>query len=120
MLFKIINISRSTALADKTEIAQTIFTRAKGLLGRKGLENGQALIIKDCNSIHTFFMRFPIDVVFVDRNDYVLRVVENIKPFRLSPVAWRASCTIELPVGVVKSSQTQKGDRLKIEPVYSP
>ena len=94
-----------------------MFTRAKGLLGRKSLGVGEALIIKDCNSIHTFFMRFAIDVVFVDKNDRVVRILEDCRPFRFSPIVWRGNYTIELPVGVIQSSQTQVGDQLKIEPL---
>lgn len=116
-LARITNLARSTIIAKNSEIAQTWFKRAKGLLGRTHLENGQALIIRHCDSVHTFFMKFPIDVIFVDKQNYVLKAIENIKPFRLSPIVFGSNFVIELPIGAIKSSRTQKGDQLRIEPV---
>lgn len=115
MSFRVLNATRSKLIANQSEIAQTIFSRSKGLLGRKCLNKGEALIIKSCNSIHTFFMQFAIDVIFVDKNDRVVRAIENIKPFRLSPIILKSSYVIELSVGAIRSSSTQAGDQLKIE-----
>lgn len=68
------------------EVAETFAERAKGLIGRRGLEPGHGLLIKRCNCIHTFFMRFPIDATFLDGKGVVVKVVRNIRPWR--PWVW--------------------------------
>ncbi|MCX5709650.1 MAG: DUF192 domain-containing protein [Candidatus Omnitrophica bacterium] len=95
-------------------MADNILARVKGLLGRKEFPAGEALILRPCNSIHTFFMRFPIDLLFMDKNNYVVGVVPALKPARLSKVFLRAACVIELPVGTIQSARTSKGDLLSI------
>ena len=70
-------------LGVRAKIARTFFERAKGLIGVKSLPPGEGLLILRCNSIHTFFMSFPIDAVFLDRNDNVVKAVRNIRPWRL-------------------------------------
>ena len=65
------------------EVARGFWARLKGLIGRRGLPPGRGLLILRCNAIHTFFMRFPIDAVFYDRQDRVVRTVRNIRPWRL-------------------------------------
>ena len=68
------------------EVAETFVARAKGLIGRRGLEPGKGLLIPRCNCIHTFFMRFAIDATFLDRHGEVVKVVRNIRPWR--PFVW--------------------------------
>jgi hypothetical protein len=87
----------------------------KGLLGLKSLENGAALVIKPCNSIHTFFMHFPIDVLFVDKDKKVIKAVSNILPFRVSPIFIKSHLVVELPAGVIKFTSTSAGDQLSFE-----
>lgn len=88
--------------------------RMLGLLNRSSLTPAEALIITRCQSIHMFFMRFPIDVVFVDQNDCVVGLVQDIKPNRLSPVFFRASYVIEGAVGMIERSKTDIGDFIAI------
>jgi len=111
---KIVNRSKQSILADNISCADTSFKRLKGLLGRKSLNKGEALIITPSNSIHTFFMRFPIDVLFVDNNNRVIKVISSLKPYRLSPICWQGKFVIELPVGTIQASSTQEGDTLQI------
>ena len=66
----------------KARVARTLFERMKGLIGTKTLPDGEGMLILRCNSIHTFFMSFPIDATFLDRNDRVVKVVRNIRPWR--------------------------------------
>ena len=94
---KIINATRNTILAENAEIANTLLSRCKGLLGKNALEEGNALIIRPCNSIHMFFMRFSIDVAFLDRQNKVVGLVKNIRPFHISPIYLNACQAIELP-----------------------
>lgn len=67
----------------KAKVAKTLFERMKGLIGTKCLRPGEGMLILKCNSIHTFFMSFPIDATFLDRNGNVVKVVRNIRPWRL-------------------------------------
>jgi len=67
----------------KVEIADTFFTRFRGLIGRKAPKKGCGILITKCNSIHTFFMSYPIDAIFLDGNDNVVRTVRRIKPWKL-------------------------------------
>ena len=66
----------------KAKVARTLFERIRGLIGVKSLPSGEGMLILRCNSIHTFFMSFPIDAVFFDRNDHVVKEVRNIRPWR--------------------------------------
>jgi uncharacterized membrane protein (UPF0127 family) len=109
------NLSRQTVLATRLEVADTGAKRNKGLLGRSGLETGEGLWIVPCESVHTFFMRFPIDLVYLDRRNRVRKVRSAVGPWRLS-VCLSAHSIIELPAGVVLSTQTQKGDTLEFSP----
>jgi len=112
---KIINKTKNTVLAQNTVVADTVFRRLKGLLGRKDFIKGEALIIKPCNSIHTFFMQFPIDVLFVDKHNRVIKVISSLKSFRLTYIYFDASLTIELPAGTLESTSTQERDILILE-----
>jgi hypothetical protein len=107
---KIINQTRNLTLAEDARIANTVFLRVKGLLGEKSLPEGRALIIKPCNAIHTFFMRFAIDCLFLDRENRVLRFTPSLKPFRLSPVIFGAVTTIEFVAGSVDPKSVSTGD----------
>jgi hypothetical protein len=111
---KIFNKTKGTALADEAVLADTLFLRMKGLLDKKNIKKGQALILKPCDSIHTFFMRFAIDVIFVDQKHRVDLAISCLKPWRLSPLCWRAKLAIEFPCGVIQDSHTEKGDEITI------
>ena len=76
--------------------AQTFFQRARGLIGRKSLAADEGLLIPHCNCIHTLFMRFPIDATFFDRKGEIVKVVRDIKPWRLFVWGgWRACKVLE-------------------------
>jgi hypothetical protein len=111
---KIINTTRETVLAANIVIADRPITRMVGLLGRGELKSGEALIIKPCYSIHTFFMRFAIDVLFVDKNNRVIKVISRLKPFKFSGLYFNAAFAIELPLDTANSTSTQEGDMLSI------
>ena len=111
---KITNKTKGIALAENAAVAGTPLARMIGLLGRRKFEEGEALIIKPCNSIHTFFMRFPIDTVFVDSHNIVTKTICNMRPFRISGIYFNALFTIELPAGTLEKTSTQTGDYLII------
>ena len=87
---------RETILNVDAEVAESAFERMRGLIGRSKLESGKGMLITKCNCIHTFFMRFPIDATFLDREGKVVKTVRGIRPWR--PWVWggwRARCVLE-------------------------
>jgi hypothetical protein len=116
IVIHITNQTRGSLIADRGELARSFVSRLRGLMGREQLEEGSGLVIYPEWSIHTFFMRFPIDVLFVDRSDRVLALVETLVPNRPYAGAPGARYVIELPAGRIAASGTQKGDLLLLEP----
>lgn len=109
-----INLTRNSELADRLEIAGSGGDRRKGLLGRDSLRAGDGLWIVPCEAVHTFFMRFAIDLVYLDRKHRVVKTKENVRPWRLS-ACLRAYSVLELPVGSIHRSQTIPGDILSLQ-----
>ncbi len=116
---KVLNLTRQRVIADRVEVADRGATRRKGLLGRNGLEAGEGLWIVPCESVHTFGMRFPIDLVYVDRKLRVRKVRGNVPPWRVS-ACLSAHSVLELAAGAAAGSKTQAGDRLEFSPVHAP
>ena len=87
-------------VASSVELAVTRATRRRGLLGRDSLPQGHGLLIAPCTSIHTWFMRFPIDVIFVKRNGIVLQTRAAIPAWKMA-FCWGAYAVVELPAGAV-------------------
>jgi uncharacterized membrane protein (UPF0127 family) len=108
----IVNVTRQTLLADALEVADCGPRRRKGLLGRKCLSPGEGLWIIPCEAVHTFGMQFPIDVVFLDRKNQVVKTRSNVRPGRLS-ACLSARSVVELPWGTVLSTQTKRGDKVE-------
>ncbi len=109
------NQTRSGVLADRVEVAATPWSRMKGLLGRKEFPKGSGLWIRPANSIHTFFMKFPIDVVFVSESEKVIRTYEALRPFRMTTLVRGARSVLELPAGALSACPTAEGDQLVFE-----
>ncbi|MCF8010961.1 MAG: DUF192 domain-containing protein [Clostridiales bacterium] len=107
----ITNLNTAHILAYNVEYAYTFKSRLKGLMGRAGLEG--ALVLHPCSSIHTCFMRFPIDVLFLDKNYYILAAIKNMKPYRFSRIIKSANTVVELPAGMIEKTGTQYGDYIK-------
>ena len=107
------NQTRNTILADAAEVADTSAKRRVGLLKHDHLEPGQGLWIVPCESVHSFFMKFAIDLVYLDRKKKVRKVRHSMAPWRLS-ACLAAHSILELPAGAVAASGTQKGDQLEI------
>jgi uncharacterized membrane protein (UPF0127 family) len=106
----------SAVVCERCAVAATPFRRLKGLLGRVRLEPGEGLLIRPTSSIHTFFMRFPIDAVFLDRELVVRKVVPRLQPWRIA-IARGAKSVVELPIGEAARREVAVGDRLLIEDV---
>jgi len=107
------NATRNAPVATKVEKADTPASRSKGLLGRESLPADEGLWIVPCPMIHTFFMKFPIDVLFLDADLTVRRVMEDLRPWRLSPWVLSARSVLELKGGVLKGS-VRVGDRIEM------
>jgi uncharacterized membrane protein (UPF0127 family) len=114
---RVLNATRGTVLAERAELARSFATRGRGLMGRAGLAAGEGLVIDPEWSIHMFFMRFPIDAVFVAPNGTVSGLSADLRPW--TPFAgvapWRGRYVVELPAGVIAATGTQLGDRIVIE-----
>lgn len=115
---RIVNTTRDRTLADNAELARSFWARGRGLMGRATLPESYALIIYPESSIHTFFMRLPIDVLFVDRDDRVIGLRQAMPPNRpFAGVApWRGRYVIEMPAGVITTTGTLVGDQLRLTP----
>ena len=112
---KIVNDrDQGTIACESCVLADSALVRMKGLLGRKQLSPGEGLLLRPASAIHTFFMRFSIDVVFLDRNLQVLAVAPSVKPWRA--VARRgARAVLELPQDECQRRRIRPGDRLRVE-----
>ncbi len=110
-----LNATRGTLLAVRLEAARTGASRRKGLLGRECLQPGAGLWIAPCESVHTFFMKFPIDLVYLDRKHQVRKVRSSVGPWRLS-ACLTAKSVLELPAGTIRESRTAPGDAIEIAP----
>jgi uncharacterized membrane protein (UPF0127 family) len=109
------NLTRGSFLATRLEVADSGPKRNKGLLGRKGLAAGEGLWIIPCESVHTFFMQFAIDLVYLDRKHVIKKVREGVPPWRIS-VCFSAHSILELPSGTIRSTKTRAGDTLEFSP----
>ena len=98
-------------------VARSFGTRLRGLLGTAELAPGDGLLLEPCNSIHMFFMRYPIDAIYLDVDDTVLRIVDKLGPWRVGPTVRHARKVMELPAGHAARSGLQVGDRLDISEV---
>lgn len=117
-MIQIFNQTRGQVLADRAELARSFAARGRGLMGRSALPAGYALIIYPEWSIHTFFMRVPIDVLFVSRDGQVVGLREAMPPSRpFAGVApWRGRYVVEMPAGVIAATGTRIGDQLVVDP----
>jgi uncharacterized protein len=112
--FATVRTAQGTILCERCEIPRSSFARMRGLLGRSGLEPGTGMLIDAAPSVHMFFMRFPIDVVFLDRDRKVVGVRHGLRPWRVAG-ARRAVAALELPAGAATEAGVEEGDVLVLE-----
>ena len=118
MITVIRNLSRGGVVAQRAMVAQGLVERAVGLLNRSSLETDEALVLPRCRSIHTWFMRMPIDVVFL-RQGTVVKLAQTLGPFRLLS-DWQADTVVELACGTVSRQGLRVGDQLVIPALTTP
>lgn len=104
------NVTKQTCVAAEVEVASTMIKRMIGLLGRRSLPPGRGMLLRPCNGIHTCFMRFSIDVIFLDSEGRAIFIAEGVPPYRFIPYVRGAAAALELPAGAVRASGTEKGD----------
>lgn len=113
-----ITVKNLSVLADPCIVADSLYSRMKGLLGKTSLGSEEALLLKPCNSIHMWFMKFPIDVLFLkqtqDASHYkIVSFYADLPPWKLLPVQdFKASATLELPAGSIVKQDLKIGDEL--------
>ena len=112
---RVVNKTRGTELGNAVRPATTFWSRLVGLLGRSGLKPGEGLYISPCSSVHTAFMRFAIDVIYIDSSNRVIKTVPVMRPFRASAAFGRDRSVLELPAGTIEASGTEPGDELAID-----
>jgi uncharacterized membrane protein (UPF0127 family) len=110
------NTTRGTVLAERVAIAESLLARTRGLLGTRVLARSEALLLRPCRQVHSFFMRYALDLVFVDRQGRVLLTRQNFGTNRISPLVMRANAVLELAAGALASTPTETGDVLSFEP----
>jgi uncharacterized membrane protein (UPF0127 family) len=114
--FARVRTAHGAIVCERCEIPESAFGRARGLLGRDGLEPGTGMLIDRAGSVHMFFMRFPIDVVFVDRDRKVVGIRHGLRPWRVAG-ARRAVAALELPAGAAAEAGIEEGDVLALEDI---
>jgi hypothetical protein len=110
-----VNVTRGTSLAHCGRVADTPSTRMTGLLRDTMLAEGDGLWIVPCNSIHSFWMKFIFDAVFLDKKLRVVHLVREMKPWRISKIAFKAHSVLELPPGSITKTQTEIGDQFEMK-----
>lgn len=123
-MVRVQNLINQRVISDKCSVAERYFARLKGLIGVSRMEPGSGMLFPDCNNIHMWFMRIPIDVVFIrletDSNGKIRRRVSSlhahVRPWRLLPLMdLRANETLELPAGTIHATEISLGDELCID-----
>lgn len=110
---KLVKRETNEVILENAKVADNFISRFLGLMGKKDLPEEAGLIIKPCNSVHCFFMRFPIDVIFVDSDDRVIHIMSAMKPGRISPVVRKATYVIESNAHTL-SEKLRIGDEISV------
>ena len=113
MALLVSNLSKGTCLGTKIEVADSPRRRMVGLLGTASLEPQCGLLIYPTQAVHTFGMKYPIDLVFLNSKKQVIAARPAVRPNRLTRVYWTAECVLELPENTIASSKTEPGDLIE-------
>jgi uncharacterized protein len=109
---KVVNLTNGAELANHVSTADTFFRRLKGLMFTESLPAGHGLLIQPCQSIHTFFMNYSIDVLYLSKDLEIVGLDETIKPAKVGKFQKRAVSVLELPAGTIRKSGTKIGHYL--------
>jgi len=114
---RVVNSTRGTVVGESIRVAESGLTRIVGLLGESDLPPGDGLLIVPSQGVHTLGMLFAIDVVVLDGQWNVIAIRRRLRPFRMTPVFWKAAAILELQSGIVDSTSTSVGDSLELSRV---
>jgi uncharacterized membrane protein (UPF0127 family) len=106
------NVNKENIVLENLKLANGFFEKFKGLMGRKRLNKSEGLMILSCNSIHTCFMKFPIDVLFLNMDHEVIAMRKEVKPWRMVNFVKKAYITVEMPEGTIEHKNVEVGDLL--------
>ena len=112
-IFLVTNMSKQTVVCGKARLARSGFDRMRGLLGAHQLEAGSGLWLRPSSGVHTWGMRFAIDIIALDKRNRVITVAAETKPWRMRGVHWKTRSVLELPCGQAALSEIEIGDQLK-------
>jgi hypothetical protein len=96
----------------RVKTAKTLWGKTIGVIGWKDFDNNNGLLLTDTNSIHTFFVRFSLDLVFLDENMVIIKLTKDLKPFRISQIVWRAKHVLEMPTGSIEKYELAEKDKV--------
>lgn len=116
---RVVNETRGNVVVETVEMADNFFTRFKGLMGRPGIPHDHGLWIVPCADIHSFFMRFEFDAVFLSKEGTVLHLIRNMKPWRMSKWVKGGHIVLELDGGVIDEKGVALGDVIQLEKDYA-
>ncbi|MCS7246513.1 MAG: DUF192 domain-containing protein [Thermomicrobium sp.] len=114
--FALVNARSGAVVAERITLANRWWSRLRGLIGRRRLDPGEALVLTPCSAIHTLGMRFAIDALFLDRDWVIRRAVTSVKPWRIGPVCPGSVYVVELPVGTIQRFGLEAGVTLRLVP----
>ena len=110
------NDTKQEPLADRVRVARSLWSRTRGLLGTRELPKGNGLLIEPCNAIHSFWMRYSFDALFLKRDGEIVHAISRMQPQRMSRPVFSAHSVLELPAGTIEATATRPGDRVRVEP----
>lgn len=114
MHYSLYNSTRWITLVERLSVADHFWQRLAGLMGKQELAHNEGLLIVPCKAVHTMFMRFPIDLLFLSRDFIIVRIIENLRPWRATPTVKSSYQVLELNAGSAARTGTAVGDKLSI------
>lgn len=112
---KVYNSSKNNLIADDVKIAKTFIKRTFGLIPKSSILKDEGLVIYPCFSVHTFFMKFAIDILFINKQNKVIALYQNVKPYRILPIHPNSHYVIELAADVISTKNIEKDDFITLE-----
>lgn len=112
---RVVNLTRGNLIATRAELAAGFWRRLRGWMGKARAYPGEALVIHPCRAVHTCWMFFPIDILFISQSGIIVYIIEGLPPFRFTRVVRDACLVIELPAGTVRECGVEVGDTVGME-----